>query len=88
MTRYIYCLYDKVAEKFLPVFDCNNDSEAVRMIRHQFKENPYDIGDYELICMAKMVINPDCAGAGGMDLYPVDQVARVVPLGEKEVKNA
>lgn len=60
MRRYVYCLFDKVAEKYLPVFEASNLNDATRMLKNTFFEQKNTgmlLEDYQLVtlCMAEQI---------------------------------
>lgn len=75
MNSFVYIIYDKVANQYLPTFEVNNDQVALREFDRIFAQNKDLVReDYELLCISKLhkiyhddgaellvdIIDPDC----------------------------
>lgn len=81
MRKTVYCLYDNVAMKYLPVFEASNLKDAIRMLKPSFfGEKALPVEDFSLImlCDINIVDSVDPGGKPEIVCKPVD-------LGKREI---
>lgn len=73
MKKNLYCLYDKIANDYLPTFEANNLESAARMLRNTIKTNELDKNDFNLVTLCQIVVTFSAEGKSDIQ----------VMLGEK-----
>lgn len=53
-SSYIYVVFDLVGNSYSPVFESKNDKTAKRDFLSLYGKKRLDLGDFELLCIAKL----------------------------------